>query len=207
MPRRRLIPYATAPAPITCKTLTPCVNKLIRSAEKFVDEGEFDRISGNVSVYIENQIMRPFEYYKQRKAHSYAYQPEDLANMLNVLVETTNIINKKVRYTPTLLTYCRLLCISTSTFNTWTGLNDDKGEQARLVQDYFRSTLTQGMITNEINPAAGTFIGKSVLAMKDSEGQQTNINIIGDNRTVDEILADYEKNLLTIKTKGDNVKI
>lgn len=88
-----------------------------------------------------------------------------------------------------------MLSVSTQTFNNWTYENNDKGEVARQIQDWFKSILVQGMLTGEYDSRAGAFLGKAVLGMKEDDGSQTNINIIGSDMKLEDILADYQKNL------------
>ena len=51
------------------------------------------------------------------------------------------------------------------------------------------------MMTGEYNPVAGSFLGKATLGMKEQDNAQTNINIIGTDMKLEDILADYQKNL------------
>lgn len=62
-----------------------------------------------------------------------------------------------------------------------------------MIQDYFKSMLLQGMAVGEINPVAGSFIGKTSLGMKEDSGQQINVNVIGNDISLEQILSDWEK--------------
>lgn len=179
--------------------------KFLAKAQVIADETDFSNIRSNKSLWIENKVIEPLQYFVEQKAHQHTYTEDDLANVLDVVIRLCNIFGDKVRYQPTIYTYCRLLNVSTRAFYGWTVENDDRGTQARVVQDYFRSILTQGLMANDINPAAGAFVGKATLQMKESDTQQLNINVFNGDLSVEDIMQDYAKNLLTTKKNGDNL--
>lgn len=172
-----------------------CANHYRQIAKKVLEDTDFFELRCNHSWWIENNVLKPMEYFLDNKGHKIAYSPEDLKKALDLLVELTTLYNAKTRYQPTVITFCRFIGISTNTFNNWSCENNERGETIRLIQDYFKSILTQGMVTGELNPVAGAFIGKSTLGMKENDGNTTNINIIGgDVLGVEEIMNEYAKN-------------
>ena len=81
-----------------------------------------------------------------------------------------------------------------NTFNAYTYQNDDLGDTAMIIQDYFRASLMQTMINGNIHPAAGQFIGKAALGMREGDSSNLNINVIGSEVSLSDILSEYEKN-------------
>lgn len=169
--------------------------KYILNAKNICENTDFLELKCNKSIWVENNIMKPMEYYLQRKSHNVGFSEEDLSKTLTLVEELTNIVNERTRYQPTILTYCRMLCVSHTTFSKWIYENNERGEQARLIQDYFKSLLTQNLISDEIQPASGAFIGKTLLGMRENDGQNMNINIFGGDVSFEDIMAEYEKNI------------
>lgn len=180
--------------PITYSSFEECKNEYIDEIKELYNKTNFEDIKSNRSLWIENNVIKTLPYFAQRHSHNIGYSAEDLDNTLDVLLEICRIYNKTTRYQPTIYTFCRLLGISSGTFTQWKYENNERGEKSREVEDFFKSRLSQGMITGEIHPAAGAFIGKATLGMKEADGQQMNINIIGADLSFEEIMAEYEKN-------------
>ena len=156
---------------------------------------DFDDLRCNKSNYIENRFIKPMQYFVERKGGNYTVNAEDLESAMKTLNEITLMLSEHTRFQPTIFTLCKMLHVSTQTFNNWTYENNDKGETARQIQDYFKNIIAQGMMTGEYNPVAGSFLGKATLGMKEQDNAQTNINIIGTDMKLEDILADYQKNL------------
>ena len=103
------------------------------------------------------------------------------------------MFSEKTRYVPNIFTFCRLLGISSQTFSNWTYENTERGEMARIAQDYYRNLLTQTIYSGELHPASGAFIGKATLGMREFDGSTTNINIVSTEKSVADIMAELEK--------------
>ena len=135
------------------------------------------------------------QYFVERKGGNTSISAEDLMEAMDTLRQITLMLSESTRFQPTIYSLCKMLSVSTQTFNNWTYENNDKGEVARQIQDWFKSILVQGMLTGEYDSRAGAFLGKAVLGMKEDDGSQTNINIIGSDMKLEDSLADYQKNL------------
>lgn len=171
------------------------VDKIVKSVEDVCSNMRFNELRCNHSWWIENNVIKPVPYFLEKKKHCKAITEEDMAVALDLLKKITTIFNEQTRYQPSVVTYCRVLGISTSTFNNWSYENNDRGEMARKIQDYFKSILVQGMATGELNPVAGSFIGRTTLGMKENEGNQTNFNFFNVDKTVEDIFNEFSKNI------------
>lgn len=170
-----------------------CKLDFYEKVTRFCEEEDYGCVNTNTSVWIENNIIRPLEYFTDRKRKGIEYTAEDIYNAIDVVENITKMLNAKVRYAPTLFTICRILSISSHTFGNWTYENTDRGEAARIAQDYCRNLLTQTMYTGELHPAAGAFIGKATLGMREFDGSTTNINIVSTEKSVSEIMQELEQ--------------
>lgn len=179
---------------VECNDYELCKDEFINKATELCTSTDFILLRCNHSLFIENKLIKPLNYYICKKAHNVKFTEVDIENTMQIIDTITDIFSTKTRYQPTIITFCRLMNISTSTFNNWCLENNERGEAARIVQDYFKSTLSQSLITGEINPVAGSFIGKTTLGMKENDGNNTNINIIGSDIAFEDIMAEYEKN-------------
>lgn len=175
------------------KTFEDCEKEYVERVRDLYEETDFTMLRCNQSNYIENRFIKPFGYFVERKYNN-VFTPEELMKAYNLLNELTVMMSERTRFQPNIFTFCKFLGISHQTFTNWTYENNDKGEVARQIQDYFKSTIVQGMLTGEYNPVAGSFIGKATLGMKENDGSQTNINIVGTDMKLEDILADYQKN-------------
>lgn len=187
--------------PITYDSFEPYKADYLEVAKEYYNATNFKEKRCNHSLLIERNVIKPLAYFTERRAHNIAVTAEDLDNALKLLIEITEIFNQSTRYQPTIFSFCRLISISSDVFNQWISSNDDRGNKCREIVDYFRLNLTQSMITGEINPKTGEFIGKSTLGMKDNENAPTNINIFGTDMTFEEIMADYERNMKKVVDK------
>lgn len=176
------------------KHRTAGLDEFYEKAIAFADNTKFNELKCNHSWWIENNIIKTIPYFEEKKAHKIAIDETDMEETLKYLVDVTNVLNNQTRYQPTVLTFCRLLGISTSTFNNWSNENNERGETARLIQDYFRSMLAQGLATGELNPLSGMFIGKSTLGMRENDAPQMNFNFINTDMSVEDIMAEFSKN-------------
>lgn len=168
--------------------------KYIDNVREIVENTDFLMLKCGTTWWINNNVLLQMQYFKERLARRDNYWDENqLQEAFEMLIEITNILNQKVRYQPQIGDFCRIIGITQSTFNQWTYENNDRGEQARMIQDYFKSMLLQGMAVGEINPVAGSFIGKTSLGMKEDSGQQINVNVIGNDISLEQILSDWEK--------------
>jgi len=168
--------------------------KYIDNVREIVENTDFLMLKCGTTWWINNNALLQMQYFKERLARRDNYWDENqLQEAFEMLIEITNILNQKVRYQPQIGDFCRIIGITQSTFNQWTYENNDRGEQARMIQDYFKSMLLQGMAVGEINPVAGSFIGKTSLGMKEDSGQQINVNVIGNDISLEQILSDWEK--------------
>lgn len=169
--------------------------KYIANVSRKVEQTDFMTLRSDSIWWINNNIVKVMDYYQERKGRRGTFDSaEQLGQAFDMLVEVTNIINSKVRYQPQIGDFCRILGITQQTFNNWLNENTDRGEQARLIQDYFKSMLLQGMANGVINPVAGSFIGKTTLGMKEDSGNNVNVNVIATDLSLDDILSDYAKN-------------
>lgn len=175
------------------KSLEECANEYVERIRNLCDETDFTMIRCNQSNYIENLFIKPLGYFVERK-HSGNINPDEISKAYDLLNHITVILSEKTRFQPTIFTFCKLLGISYQTFNNWTYENNEKGEVARQIQDRFKSIIVQGMLTGEYHPIAASFVGKATLGMKENDGNQTNINIVGTDMKLEDILADYQKN-------------
>lgn len=174
-------------------SLEECANEYVERIRNLCDETDFTMIRCNQSNYIENLFISPLGYFAERK-RSGNINPDEILEAYNLLNHITIILSEKTRFQPTIFTFCKLLGISYQTFNNWTYENNEKGEVARQIQDRFKSIIVQGMLTGEYHPIAASFVGKATLGMKENDGNQTNINIVGTDMKLEDILADYQKN-------------
>lgn len=170
------------------------IDEYKQAIAKFVEETDFTSIRTNTSNYIENTLITPLQYFTERRYRGYVVSDEDIDKSLQMVQNMVTIFSEKTRFQPTVYTFCKILGISSRTFDNWACENNERGEAIRRVQDYFKSILAQGMMTGEYNPVAGSFIGKATLGMKEQDASQTNINIIGTDMSLEDILADYSKN-------------
>lgn len=168
--------------------------KYVDNVREIVENTDFLMLKCGTTWWINNNVLLQMQYFKERLARRDNYWDENqLQEAFEMLIEITNILNQKVRYQPQIGDFCRIIGITQSTFNQWTYENNDRGEQARMIQDYFKSMLLQGMAVGEINPVAGSFIGKTSLGMKEDSSQQINVNVIGNDISLEQILSDWEK--------------
>ena len=172
-----------------------CKKDYLDEIRREISTMDFDDLRCNKSNYIEGKLIKPMQYFVERKGGNTSVSAEDLSGAMDTLRQITLMLSESTRFQPTIYTLCKIVYISTQTFNNWTCENNEKGEMARQIQDYFRSILVQGMLTGEYDSRAGTFLGKATLGMKEDDGSQTNINIIGTDMRLEDILADYQKNL------------
>ena len=175
--------------------LETCKTEYLDKIRREISEIDFDDLRCNKSNFIEGKIIKPMQYFVERKGGNTCISAEDLMEAMDTLRQITLMLSESTRFQPTIYSLCKMLSISTQTFNNWTYENNDKGEVARQIQDWFKSILVQGMLTGEYDSRAGAFLGKAVLGMKEDDGSQTNINIIGSDMKLEDILADYQKNL------------
>lgn len=175
--------------------LETCKTEYLDKIRREILEIDFDDLRCNKSNFIEGKIIKPMQYFVERKGGSASVSAEDLMEAMDTLRQITLMLSESTRFQPTIYSLCKMLGVSTQTFNNWTYENNDKGEVARQIQDWFKSILVQGMLTGEYDSRAGAFLGKAVLGMKEDDGSQTNINIIGSDMKLEDILADYQKNL------------
>nr|DAW95256.1 MAG TPA: DNA-packaging protein [Bacteriophage sp.] len=175
--------------------LETCKTEYLDEIRREISEIDFDDLRCNKSNFIEGKIIKPMKYFVERKGGNTSISAEDLMGAMDTLRQITLMLSESTRFQPTIYSLCKMLSISTQTFNNWTYENNDKGEVARQIQDWFKSILVQGMLTGEYDSRAGAFLGKAVLGMKEDDGSQTNINIIGSDMKLEDILADYQKNL------------
>lgn len=176
-------------------TYEQCETEYLNTFYHDVSLIDFDDIRCNKANYIESRFLTPLPYFIERKAHNKTATAEDLSKLMETLRKITLKLSENTRFQPTIFTFCKMLNISTQTFNNWSYENNDRGEMVRQIQDYFKSIIAQGMLTGEYNPVAGSFLGKATLGMKEQDTAQTNINIIGTDMKLEDILADYQKNL------------
>lgn len=161
-------------------------------AKKIISGTDFLAMKVSPTWWINNNIIKPMQYFKERRSRRDSFWTNnELEQAFELLIQITNLINEETRYQPQIGDYCRMLGITQSTFYQWTYENNERGEQARFVQDYFRSMLAQGICTGEINAVAGSFVGKTMLGLKEDNGTQININVASDSLTVDEIMEKY----------------
>ena len=175
--------------------LETCNTEYLDKIRREISEIDFDDLRCNKSNFIEGKIIKPMQYFVERKGGNTSISAEDLMEAMDTLRQITLMLSESTRFQPTIYSLCKMLSVSTQTFNNWTYENNDKGEVARQIQDWFKSILVQGMLTGEYDSRAGAFLGKAVLGMKEDDGSQTNINIIGSDMKLEDILADYQKNL------------
>lgn len=170
------------------------VDEYRQAIAHFVDDTDFTMIRSNTSNYIENTFIKPLQFFVERRHRGYSATDEDIDKVLYLVQEMVTSFSEKTRFQPTVFTFCKLMGISSRTFDNWSCENNERGEAVRRVQDYFKNILAQGMMTGEYNPVAGSFIGKSTLGMKEQDTSQMNINIIGTDMSLEDIMADYQKN-------------
>lgn len=176
------------------ETYEECEADRIKLAEEFLNKTDFSTLHGNPAVYVDNKLCKPLEYFVYGKSHGRFLSAEDLQNCFDLLLRISDNVNKVVRFDPTIASYCRMLGITMYTFNQYTYQKNPLGETALMIQDYFKGSLAQGMTNGFIHPAAGSYLGKAMLGMKEQDGQNININVIGGEMSLDDILAEYEKN-------------
>lgn len=183
------------PTPIVAKydEYKPCEDDFLEKIDDICAKTDFLDLRCNHSIWIENNAIAPLDYFIDRKKMGKEFSAEDLNNAIELSAKISQIFSAKTRYVPTIFTFCRLLGISSQTFNNWTYENTDRGEVARMAQDYFRNLLTQSIYTGELHPASGAFIGKATLGMREFDGSTTNINIVSTEKSVAEIMSELEK--------------
>lgn len=183
------------PTAITIVDFAEAKAKYIENVSRIVEETDFLMLKSSVTLWINNNIIKQMDYFRERLARRDNYWDENqLKEAFEMLIEITNILNTKVRYQPQIGDFCRIIGITQSTFQYWVNENNERGEQARYIQDYFKSMLLQAMAVGDINPVAGSFIGKTSLGMKEDAAPQVNVNVIGTDLSLEKIMADYEKN-------------
>lgn len=180
--------------PKTYETLEDCIEARLKYAQSVYEDTDFLTLRCSAANYIENNVCEPLEYCVWKKSHKDPMTAQDLKDVFSLLIKITNAFNKKVRYEPTLATFCRLADISITTFNNYTYTVDELGETAQIIQDYFKGSLMQIMLNGNVHPAAGQFIGKALLGMREGDNSNLNINVIGSEVSLGDILAEYEKN-------------
>lgn len=180
--------------PKVYETMEDCIAARLKSAKKLCESTDFLTLRCSAANYIENNVLGPLEYCEWKKTHKNPFTAQDLKDIFNLLLQITNVFNEKVRYEPTIATFCRLACLSMNTFNAYTYQNDDLGDMAMIIQDYFKASLMQTMINGNIHPAAGQFIGKAALGMREGDSSNLNINVISSEVSLSDILSEYEKN-------------
>lgn len=181
------------PVVLRYENYEPCEADFLKKTRKIVDETDFLDLRCNHSVWIENNAIAPLEYFVDRKRKGIDFQAVDLENALNLSAKIGTMFSEKTRYVPNIFTFCRLLGISSQTFSNWTYENTERGEMARIAQDYYRNLLTQTIYSGELHPASGAFIGKATLGMREFDGSTTNINIVSTEKSVADIMAELEK--------------
>ena len=158
-------------------------------------EIDFKDMYCNKAQWIESNLIQELQYFKETKSNNYnPINAEDLLKTFELLMQITSEINKKTAYCPTIMTFLKMLTISSSTFDRWLGEINEKGEAARQIQDYFKGLLAQGMLSGEYNPVAGSFIGKTTLGMRENDGNNLNVAIYAENMSVEEIIKEYDEN-------------
>lgn len=183
------------PTELTEMSFAEAKEKYLANVSQLVATTDFMALRSNPVLWINNNIVKQMDYFKERMARRDNYWDENqLREAFEMLIDITNLLVDKVRYQPQIGDFCRIIGITQHTFNAWTNENNERGEQARYIQDYFKSMLLQAMATGDINPVAGSFIGKTTLGMKEDVGTQVNVNVIGSDLTLDQIMENYEKN-------------
>ena len=183
------------PTPLTILDFGEAKSKFLADVSQKIADTDFATLRVGATWWINNNILRQMDYFRERLLRRDNYWDDNqLKEAFEMLIEITNMLNEKIRYQPQIGDFCRIIGVTQQTFNDWTFQNNERGEQARYIQDYFKSMLVQGMAVGEINPVAGSFIGKTTLGMKEEPSASVNINVLGADLSVEDILANYEKN-------------
>ena len=171
----------------------PCESDFLKTAKEKSEDVDFTALRCNLPAWIEDNIIEPLPYFVDRKRKGLEFSSQDLENVLKLSGKITKMFGESVGYVPTIYTFCKLLGISNQTFSNWSYENSERGEMARIVQDHYRNLLIQTMYSGEIHPAAGAFIGKASLGMREFDGSTTNINIVTTEKSVADIMKELEE--------------
>lgn len=174
-------------------SLEDCFVAYTQKIEEKLANVDFDDMMCNKQQWIEQNIIPRLSYTRYIKKRQLVSE-EILTDCLDFLKKITEMINKRTVYSPSVLTFCIMVGISSDSLSQWYCENNARGEAVRIIFDYFRGLLTQGLQSGEYDAKSAGFIGKATLGMKETDGTQTNINIIAPEMSVQDILKEYEKN-------------
>lgn len=172
-----------------------CLNEYNQKAASSLQNVDFDMLNGSVATFITTNIIKPLPYFEERRGE------RRTANELKMAFKGFKIlvsyINEKCVYTPTLNTFCMYICCSTKTFKSMTYEESERGEIANEIKECIEETLLQNMLSGKTHPITSMFVAKANMGMRDNDNANVNIlNVNGNSRSVDEILAEFNKNKL-----------
>ncbi len=113
------------------------------------------------------------------------------------------LINQKVRYTPSIQSFCSFIGISTQMYKNY--LNDTDDERRNIMQmidDYITGSILGASQRREIDSSTSMFVVKAQHGIVE-QPQRMEIAITKANFDIDDIMSDIEK----IKNKGSIVDV
>ena len=178
---------------LTYYNVIDCINESNNEAAKTLQNVDFDTINGSAATYITTNIIRPLKYFEERRGERRTAEELKIAFQgFKILVSH---INESCVYTPTLNTFCMYICCSTKTFRSMTYEESERGEIANEIKECIEESLLQNMLAGKTHPITSMFVAKANLGLRDNDNNNVNIlNINGNSRSVDDILAEFNKN-------------
>lgn len=188
------------PKEFSSETLEESIQKSVEYTENAMEKFDPSEIRGRVSQWISDNTICPIDYFVERKM-SVPMNAENIKATLETLKEITKIINKKTPFSPTIYTFAQLAGRSVENMKRLTQLNDERGEQMRIVYDYISECLLQGATSGDIPQIPALFIAKATLGMRETDSG-TQINIITQGETsVEQIMNEYSNKIKLFEKK------
>lgn len=189
----RLVPKSQVIQPLNIELLSENINEEKEIALTKLKDYDFDTSIGSGAAYITNDILIPCKYFVSRQGS--AKTAEELAIAFNTFQEICIEANKYTVFVPTINTFAGFCCMTTRTLKNIADENNERGQIASIIIERLSDGIMQNIMTGKINPIGGIFVAKANFGMRDNEPtQMAVINVTSNNMSVDEILAELNKN-------------
>ena len=189
----RIVPRAEVLEELNPELLAENLAEEKQKALVALREYDFDTSIGSGAAYITNSILVPCLYFSKRQGCPRT--AAELAIAFNNFQEICAEANKYTVFVPTLNTFAAYCNITTKTLKNIANENNDRGNIASMIIEKLSDGIMQNIMTDKIHPIGGIFVAKANFGMRDNDPpQMAVVNVSAGNMSIDEIMADFNKN-------------
>lgn len=177
------------------KTIGEELALVVEKADVALQNPDLEMSTTNTAQKISSEVFAPLQFYSVRQNKN-ARNADELREVYQLFCALVVKVQEKVAFTPTLCTFLRFANMSYVTFNHYMNQNSELGDVAQEIKNYLSEQTLQGIFGGTTKEISGIFTMKALYGFRENDQPNTQIvNINTQSRSVDEILAEFNKNV------------